>query len=83
VPSNGLKIGDCDDNDLYLAMMKKLQLIKREGNKWIYQGNTFKNLLDVEEQLLRNPEIKQQLYQSILNAATTDLGLLAGMDEDT
>ena len=83
VPSNGLKIGDCDDNDLYLAMMKKLQLIKREGNKWIYQDKTFKNLLEVEEQLLRNPEIKQQLYHVILNAITTDLGLLAGFDEDT
>jgi recombination protein RecA len=82
VPSNGLKIGDCEDNDLYLAMMKKLHLIQRDGNKWVYNGNIFKNLIEVEEQLLHNPEIKQQLYHLILDKVTTDLSLLVGDDED-
>jgi len=82
VPHNGFNIGDCDDINTYIQFMKKLNIMKKEGNKWQIAEKEFKNLAEVTQYLKANPKAKDKIAQYIIELLDENISSLLAGEED-
>lgn len=70
VPHKGLSIGEADDWNTLLNLMKKHGLLAKDGNKgWVMDGGEYKNQQEVKEALLDDPvllaEVRELLFDRV------------------
>lgn len=73
---NGYSIGDIEDEETFLTYMKKLEVLKRTGNKWQLSDKEFKNLTEVSAFLKTNKEAKLKIADYIIDLIAEDTSIL-------
>jgi len=62
--------------------MKKLNIMKKEGNKWQIAEKEFKNLAEVTQYLKANPKAKDKIAQYIIELLDENISSLLAGEED-
>lgn len=69
IPHKGLKVGECDDFNLFKKYMEEHDILKKGKTKWLFAGEEeFSTLKALREMFLENPEVEHEVKLAIIEA---------------